>query len=226
METVTTHVQEFHELSIKDPGWKDPLEEEMATQYPCLGNPMDRGAWWAKFSSIQSLSCVQLFMTPWMDCSMPGFPVLYHLMKLAQIHVHWLGDAIQPSHPLSSPSPPTFNLSQDQGLFKWVSSSHQVAKVLEFQLKHQSFQWIFRINFPKDWLIWPPCCPRDTQESSLTPQFKSTSSSALSFLYDLPLTPIHDCWKNHSFDWTDLCWQSNVSAFSYAVYVVIIIIIQ
>ena len=76
-----------------------------------------------------------------MDCSMPGFP------ELAQTHVHWVGDAIQPSHPLSSPSPPTFNLSQHQGLFKWVSSSHQVAKVLEFQLQDQSFRWIFRTDF-------------------------------------------------------------------------------
>ena len=72
-----------------------------------------------------------------MDCSMPGFPVLHHLPELAQTHVHWAGDAIQPSHFLSSPSPPAFNLSQHQGVFKWVSSSHQVAKGLEFQLLHQ-----------------------------------------------------------------------------------------
>ena len=65
----------------------------------------------------------------------------------AQTHVHWVGDAIQPSHPLSSPSPPAFNLAQHQGLFKWVSSLHQVAKALEFQRQHQSFQWIFRTNF-------------------------------------------------------------------------------
>ena len=76
----------------------------------------------------------------------PGFPVHPQLLKLAQTHVYWIGNAIQPSHPLSSPSP-TFNLSQHQGLFQWVSSSHQVAKVLEFQLQHQSFQWIFRTDF-------------------------------------------------------------------------------
>ena len=76
-----------------------------------------------------------------MDCSTPGLPVHHKLSELAQTHVCWVGDAIQPSHPLSSPSPPTFNLFQHQGLFKWVSSSHQVAKVLEFQLQHQSFQW-------------------------------------------------------------------------------------
>ena len=79
-----------------------------------------------------------------MDCCTPGFPV--QLPELAQIHVHQVGDVIQPSHPLSSPSPPTFNLSQHQGLFKWVSSSYQVAKVLEFQLQHQSFQWTPRID--------------------------------------------------------------------------------
>ena len=71
-----------------------------------------------------------------MDCSMPGLPVHHQLPAFAQTHVHWVGDTIQPSHPLSSPSPPTFNLCQNQGLFKWVSSSHQVAKVLEFQLLH------------------------------------------------------------------------------------------
>ena len=82
-----------------------------------------------------------------MDCSMPDLPVHPQLLEFTQTHVHWLGDAIQPSHPLSPSSPPTFNLSQHQGLFKWVSSSHQVAKVLEFQLQHQFFQWIFRTDF-------------------------------------------------------------------------------
>ena len=82
-----------------------------------------------------------------MDCSMPGFPVHQQLPELAQTYVLWVGDAIQPSHPLSSPSPPAFNLSQHQGLFQWVTSAHQVAKVLEFQLQHRSFQWIFRTDF-------------------------------------------------------------------------------
>ena len=79
-----------------------------------------------------------------MDCSTPGLPFLHHLLEFAQTHVHWVGDTIQPSHSLSSPSPPAFNLSQHQGLFQWVSSSNQVAKVSEFQFQHQSFQWIFR----------------------------------------------------------------------------------
>ena len=77
-----------------------------------------------------------------MGCSTPGFPVLHDLLKLAQSHAHRLSDVIQPSHPLLSPSPPACNLSQHQGLFQWVSSSHQAAKVLELQLQHQSFQWI------------------------------------------------------------------------------------
>ena len=81
-----------------------------------------------------------------MDCSTPGFPVHHQLPELTQTPVHWVSDAIQPSHPLSSPSPLAFNHSQHQGLFKWVSSSHQVAKVLEFQLQHRSFQW-FRPDF-------------------------------------------------------------------------------
>ena len=82
------------------------------------------------------------------------------------------------------------------------SSVHGIfqARVLEFQLQHQSFQWIFRIDFLKDWLVWYPFSPRDSQESFPTPQSKSINSSALSFLYSLALTSTHDCWKNHSLD--------------------------
>ena len=80
-----------------------------------------------------------------MNCRTPGLPVHHHLPEFTQNHIHWVHDGIQPSHPLSSPSPPAFNLSQHQGLFRWVSSLYQVAKVLEFQL--QSFQWIFRVDF-------------------------------------------------------------------------------
>ena len=98
------------------------------------------------------------------------------------------------------PSPPALNLSQHWGLFKWVSSLHQVAKVLEFQLQHQSFQWIFRTDFLQNGLVGSPCSPRDSQESSPTTQFKSINSSVLSFLYSPTLTSIHDYWKNHSLD--------------------------
>ena len=116
-----------------------------------------------------------------MEYSSPGLPVPLPLLEFAQTHVHWVGDAIQPSHPLSSPSPPAFNLSQHQGLFQWVSSLHQVAKVLE--LRHQSLQWIFMIDFLYDWLVWSPYCPSDSQESSLASQFESSNSLAFSLLY-------------------------------------------
>ena len=93
------------------------------------------------FNSVQFSSVTQLCPTlcnP-MNCSMPGLPVHHQLPESTQTYVHWVSDAIQPSHPLSSPSPPALNLSQHQGLFKWVSSSYHVAKVLEFQLQYQSF---------------------------------------------------------------------------------------
>ena len=99
---------------------------------------------YSQFSSVTQ-SCLTLGDP--MDCSTPGLPVPHQLPEFTQTHVHQVGDAIQPSHPLSSPSPPAFNLSQHQGPFQWVGSSHQVAKVLEFQLQHQSFQWIFRTDF-------------------------------------------------------------------------------
>ena len=121
------------------------------------------------FSSVAQ-SCLTL-CDP-VDCSMPGLPVHCQLPEFTQTHVRWVSDPIQPSHPLSSPSPPAFNLSQHQGLFKWVSSWHQVAKVLEFQLQHQSFQWIFRTDFLYGGLVGSPCSPRDSQESSLTIKYK------------------------------------------------------
>ena len=127
------------------------------------------------FSSVQLLSHVWL-CNP-MDCSMPGLPVHQQLLEFTQTHVHWVSDAIQPSHPLSSPSPPTFNHSQNQGLFKWVSSSHQVAKISEFQLQHQSFQWKpGLISFRMDWL--DPLAVQGTLKSLI----QHHSSKALSLL--------------------------------------------
>ena len=111
-----------------------------------------------------------------MDGSTSGFPVHHQLLEFTQTYVHWAGEAIQASHPLPSPSPPTLNLFQHQGLFQWVGSfSNQVAKVLELQ--HQSFQWIFRVDFLEGQLVWCPCSPRVFQESSLEPQFGSINSS-------------------------------------------------
>ena len=108
-----------------------------------MDSPVGRGT----FSSVQfSHSVVSDSLWP-MDCSTPGLPVHHQLPDFTHTHIHWVHDAIQPSHPLSSPSPPAFNLSQHQGLFQWVNFSYQVARVLEFQLQHQSFQWTLRTDF-------------------------------------------------------------------------------
>ena len=98
------------------------------------------------WSSVQFSCSVMSDSFNSMDYSMPGFSV-HHRLQLAQTHVHWVSDAIQPSHPLSSASLSAFNLSKHQGPLQWVSSSNQVTKVLELQLQHQSFQWIFRTDF-------------------------------------------------------------------------------
>ena len=139
---------------------------------------------------------VQFFPT---HHSMPGLHVHHQLLESTQNHVHWVSDAIQPSHPLSSLllSPSVFPSTR---VFSNESAGHQVAKVLELQLQHQSCQWIFRTNFLEDRLVGSPCSLRDAQESSPTPQFKSINSSALSFLYGSTLTSIHDYWKKRSFD--------------------------
>ena len=154
-----------------------------------------------QFSSVTQ-SCPTLCDS--MDCCALGLSVHHKLLEFTQSHVHWVSDAIQPSHPLSSLSHPTLNLSQHQGLFKWVSSSHQVDKVSEFHLQHQSFQRIFKTDFLQDGLVGSPCHPRDSQESSPTSQFKSINSSVSSFLYNPTLTSIHDYWKNHSVDYRAL----------------------
>ena len=136
-----------------------------------------------KTSSSSSVTQLCPTLCDPMNCRTPGLPVHHQLLESAQTHVHWVSDAIQSSHRLSSPSPPALNLSQHQGLFKWVSSPHQMAKVLELQLQHQSFQWTPRTDLLQDELVGSPCSPRDSQESSPIPQFKIISSSVLSFLY-------------------------------------------
>ena len=154
-----------------------------------------------------------------MDCSTPGLSVPHHLLKFAQVRVHCIGDVIQPSHLLMPCSPSALNLSQHQGLSQWVSCSHQMTKILEFQLQHQSFQWVFRVDFPEDGLTWSPCYPMDSQEPSLAPLFKSINFWMLRLLYDPALTTVRDHWEDHSLDYMDLCWQSNVSAFQHTVWV-------
>ena len=148
-------------------------------------------------SSVQLLSCVRLFATPW-TVTHQAFQFItnsWSLFKLMSI------ESVMPSnhfilcHPLLL-LPSIFPRMRVQG----VNSSHQMAKVSELQLQHQSCQWIFRTDFLSDWLVWPPCSSRDSQESPLTPQFKSINSSVLNFLYGPTFTSIHDYWKNHSFD--------------------------
>ena len=171
-----------------------------------------------------------------MDFSTPSFPVLHCLPEFAQMHVQWVGDAIQPPHPLLSPSPPAFSISQHQDLCKWVISSNQVPKVLEFHLQYPSSGYSGMVWSPcktslvaqmvkclptmrETWVrslnredplekeiathsgtlsllyftllhFWSPCSPRNSQESSLTPQFKSINSLVLSFLYGPTLTSL------------------------------------
>ena len=131
------------------------------------------------------------------------------LILLKSLETNMIGlSSIQSSHPLSSPSPPTFNLSQHQGLFKWVSSSHQAAKVLEFQLQHQSFQWYsgpisFRIDFLNLLAVW------GTLKSLLQHQSSKASILRCSAFFMVQIS--HDYWKSHSFDYRDLCRQADVS---------------
>ena len=177
-----------------------------------------------------------------MDCNIPGFPVLHYLLEFAQTHTHWLSQWYHWT--ISSSVSPFSSCLQSflaSGPFQWVSSWHQVAKVLELQL--QSFQWIFRVDFLWDWLLWSPCCPRTLksllwhhnlkasilQHSAFLQRLKVYSVQLGPFadnfglkcrdrnmshqLWETWLIPIHGYWKKHSFDYMDLCWQSDVSAF-------------
>ena len=147
-----------------------------------------------------------------MDCSTLGFPVLHHLPELVQTHVHWVSDAIQPSCPQTSPSP-ALNISQHQGLSQRVSPLHQLAKVLGSSFStNPSNGYSGLISLRMDWFDLL-AVQGDSQESSPTPQFESINSSVFSLLYGQTLTSIHDYWKNHSFDYMDLCRQNNASAF-------------
>ena len=133
-------------------------------------------------------------MTPWTEARQASlsFTMSQSLLKLMFIELVMLSNHLILCR---SSSPPAFHLSQYQGLFQWVCYFHQVAKVLELQLQHQSFQWIFRTDFLWDWLIWSPCCPKDSQNSSRAPQSESINSLALSLLYGPGLLPIHNYGK-------------------------------
>ena len=145
-----------------------------------------------------------------MDCTRPGFPVLHYLLGFAEIHVHWVSDAIQPSHPLSPPSP-VLNLSQHQSLFQWVSSFHRWPKYWSFSFSispSNEYSGLICLRF-----YWFDLLAVQGQESSSTPQLESINSSVLSLLYGPTLTSIHNYWKNHTYDYMDLCGQCDVSAF-------------
>ena len=154
------------------------------------------------FNKIQFSSVVQSGPTlcdP-MKCSTPGLPVHHQLPEFTQTHVHWVSDAIQPSHPLSTPSPPAPNPSQHQSLFQWVNSSHEVAKntgvsALASFLPKKSQGWS-----PSEWTCWISLQSKGFSRVFSTPQFKSINSSVLSLLHSPTLTSIHDHWKNHSLD--------------------------
>ena len=135
-----------------------------------------------------------------MNCSTPGFPIHHQLQEFTQTHNHWVSDAIQPSHPLSSPSPPAPNPSQHQSFpmsqhFIWGGQSTGVSALVSFLPKNTQ-DW-----FPSEWTGWISLQPKGlSRVFSRTPWFKSINSSVLSFLHSPFLTFIHDYWKNHSLD--------------------------
>ena len=170
--------------------WKVKSESEAAQSCPFLVTP-----WTAAYQAPPSMG----FSRQEYWSGVPGFPIHHQLPELSQTHFHWVDDAIQPSHPLSSPFSPPFNFSQHQGLFQWASSSHQVAKVLEFQLQHQSLQRIFRTSFRIDWLDL--LAVQGTLKSLLQCYSSKASILQCSAFFVVPaLTSIHDYWKNHSFN--------------------------
>ena len=151
-----------------------------------------------KFCLAQSLSRVRLFATPWITACQASLSIANSrsLLRLTSIKSVMPSSHLILCRPLLllPPIPPSISL------FQWVNSLHEVAKVLEFQHQHHSFQRNPRVDLLQNGLIGSPCSPRDSQESSPTPQLKSINSSALSFLHSSTLTSIHDFWKNHSLD--------------------------
>ena len=157
---------------------------------------------WMQYTQFSSVTQSCLTLCSPMDHSTPGLPVHHQLPEFTQTHVYWVSDAIQPSHPLLSPSPQMSQFFASGSQSVGVSAS---ASVLPMNIQD---------SFPLGWIgLVSLQSKRLSQESSPKPQFKSINSSMLSLLYGAPLTSIHDYWKNHSFDYMDLCQQSNVSAF-------------
>ena len=172
-------LQNPQEICVQSLGQEYPLEEGMAIHSRILAwrNTWtdERGRIWSQrvghhwrdFISGQFIYLVLSYSLQHHGLQHARVPCKSQLPELAQTHVHRVSDDIQPSHPLFSPSP-AFSLAQDQGLFQWVSSLHQVAKVLHIQLQQLSFQWTFRTDFLYDWLVWSPYSSRDSQDSSNT----------------------------------------------------------
>ena len=149
------------------------------------------------------------------DCRMSGSSVLHYLPEFAQNYVHWISDAIQPSHLLSPCSPPAHNLSQHQGLFQWVGSSHQMAKVHAEGIS-PSNKYSGVISFRIVWLDL--LAVQGTLKSILQHHSSKASILQLSSFFTVQLlTSVHDYWKNHSFDYMDYCQKSDVFPFSYTV---------
>ena len=145
--------------------------------------------------------------------STPGFPIFCYPLEFAQTHVCWVGDAIQPSHPLSSPFPPALIFPSIR-VFSNESALRSVCpEYWSFSFGISPSNECLGLIFFRIVRFDSPCCPRKSQEFSAASQFKTINSLALSLLYGPTLKSIHDFWKNHSFDYMYLCWQSNVSAF-------------
>ena len=193
-------IKDIHQIILMGTPLPVLIKEQHLRAIPCISKRLKR------VTVVQSLRCVWLFETPWTtECQASlSFTISWSLLKLVSI------ESVMPSNYLILFRPLLFlpSIFPSMRVFSSEFSSHQVAKVLELQ--HQSFQWIFRVDFFQNWLVWSP---RDSLESSPTPQFKSISSSVLNLLYGPTLTSLCDYWKNHSFDYTDLCQQSDVSAF-------------
>ena len=152
-----------------------------------------------------------ILLTPWTAACQPSlsFTISQNLLKFVSIESPMLSNhLILCCSLLLLPS-----IFLSMSLFQWVSSLQQVAKVLGLRLQHQSFQWIFRVDFLWDQLVWSPCSQKDSQESSPASHFKIISSSTFSLLYGPALTSILDFWINHDLDYTELCGQSDVSDF-------------
>ena len=179
-------------------------DQFILTHHHPAWNPRPNG--WSRQALVivvQLPSHVQLFATPWTAACQASLSltISWSLPKFMSIESMVPSSHLILWHPLLL-LPSTFPTS---GTFQWVVCSHQITKILELQLQHQSFQWIFRVNLPEDRLVWSPCCPRDFQESSLAPQLEGMNSLAFCLLYHPAVTMVRDHWEAHSLDYIDFC---------------------